>query len=111
MNSVAHRESFAGGHLVLEKRGWLATILFDRAAKRNAFSQAMWQAMPEIVARVEADDTVRVVLVRGAGGTLVSAGIPNSTSSVRLPGKRVRASSRLSGEWTVSMSARRISRA
>lgn len=68
MEAVAQREAFAGGHLVLEKRDWLATILFDRAAKRNAFSLAMWCGLPEILTCIEADESIRVVIVRGAGG-------------------------------------------
>ncbi len=68
MNAAERRESFAGGPLVLEQRDWLATILFDRVAKRNAFSLAMWRAVPEVVARIEADESIRAVVVRGAGG-------------------------------------------
>lgn len=69
MDEPHSRTAFADGALALERRGWLATILFDRAAKKNAFSQKMWAALPEIVAEIECDEQIRVVVVRGAGGT------------------------------------------
>src|SRR4051812_11132109 len=45
----------------------LAELVLDRAAKRNALSYEMWSAIPHLVAQVEADNAVSVLIVRGAG--------------------------------------------
>src|SRR3954465_14279465 len=45
----------------------LAELVLDRAAKRNALSYEMWSAIPRLVAQVEADNAVSVLIVRGAG--------------------------------------------
>ncbi|HEY8492361.1 MAG TPA: enoyl-CoA hydratase [Myxococcota bacterium] len=44
--------------------GWL---VIDHRERRNAVSLAMWQAIPELAARLDADPAVRVVVLRGAG--------------------------------------------
>lgn len=45
--------------------GPVATLVIDRPEKRNAFCYEMWAALPGLVAAVEADDDVRVLVVRG----------------------------------------------
>ena len=47
----------------------VATLLLDRPEKRNALDRAMLDSLGAAVARVAARDDVRVVVVRGAGGT------------------------------------------
>jgi enoyl-CoA hydratase/carnithine racemase len=51
----------------VEREGALAWVVFDHPERRNAVSVAMWDAIPEIAARLDADPDVRVVLLRGAG--------------------------------------------
>lgn len=51
----------------------IAVLTFDRPAKRNAITLAMWAALPEVLATLAADRRVRVLLVAGAGETF-SAG-------------------------------------
>jgi enoyl-CoA hydratase/carnithine racemase len=46
----------------------VATIRLDRANARNAMLQATWQALPALVAEAEANSTVAVMVLRGAGG-------------------------------------------
>src|SRR5688572_2805327 len=53
--------------LLLEKDGPIGWIIFNQPEKRNAVSQEMWQLMPGYVADLEADDAIRVVILRGAG--------------------------------------------
>jgi len=50
--------------------GPVATLLIDRADKRNAFDMAMWDALPKLVAEAVADPAARVLVVRAsqAGG-------------------------------------------
>lgn len=53
--------------LVLQKDPPLAWIVFNRPERRNAVSLEMWQALPDLVAQVAADDALRVLIIRGAG--------------------------------------------
>ena len=46
----------------------VATIWLNRPDKRNAMSFEMWTALAEACERLARDRTVRVLVVRGAGG-------------------------------------------
>ncbi|ODT54634.1 MAG: enoyl-CoA hydratase [Methylobacterium sp. SCN 67-24] len=46
----------------------VVTVLINRPAKRNAFTMEMYRAFGAAFAELEADDGVRCVVVRGAGG-------------------------------------------
>ncbi|OQO95168.1 enoyl-CoA hydratase/isomerase family protein [Saccharomonospora piscinae] len=48
--------------------GEIATVTLDRPGKMNAISHAMWSAVPELVAAVDADPAVKVLLLTGQGG-------------------------------------------
>lgn len=61
-------------HLVLSKDGAIATLSINRPDKRNPISFAMWKALPGLVAEVENDDEVKVLVIRGAGDKAFSAG-------------------------------------
>jgi enoyl-CoA hydratase/carnithine racemase len=71
---VSDARLFANGQLRLIGAGPVVTLELNQPEKHNAVSSAMWQALPEAVAAIEADDAIRVVLVRGAGGRAFSAG-------------------------------------
>jgi enoyl-CoA hydratase/carnithine racemase len=60
--------------LRLEIEGSLAWISADNPARMNAFTAAMWKAIPELVGKAERDPTVRVIILRGAGTKAFSAG-------------------------------------
>jgi len=47
--------------------GAIGRLVLNRPDKRNAISQAMWRAIPDAVARLEADAAVRVILLQGEG--------------------------------------------
>lgn len=49
-----------------------ATLVLNRPHKRNALNVAMWSAIPELVARASADEDVKLLFVRGAGGVFAS---------------------------------------
>jgi enoyl-CoA hydratase/carnithine racemase len=61
-------------HLRLETDGPLARLLIDRAEKRNAFSQAMWEALPPLVEQAMADPAVKLLIVASARGGPFCAG-------------------------------------
>jgi enoyl-CoA hydratase/carnithine racemase len=60
--------------LRLETHGAVAHLIIDRAAKRNAFNQAMWDALPGLVAQAMADDRVRLLVLRAAEPGVFCAG-------------------------------------
>lgn len=60
--------------LRLETSGPVAHLIIDRAAKRNAITQAMWETFPTLIAEAMADDRVRVVILRAAEPGAFSAG-------------------------------------
>ncbi len=60
--------------LLVERDGAVATLTLNRPERRNAISYAMWLRLPELLARLDADDAVRVVIVTGAGEQAFSAG-------------------------------------
>jgi len=53
--------------LVGEKDGAIGWITFNNPARHNAVSMSMWQALYEVVSDFEADDAIRVIVVKGAG--------------------------------------------
>lgn len=59
-------------HIQLQINGHHAVMLIDRPAKRNALTQAMWQAVADACDTVAGDPAVRVLFVRGAGGVFAA---------------------------------------
>ncbi|GMQ90000.1 MAG: enoyl-CoA hydratase [Gammaproteobacteria bacterium] len=65
----------SGTHkLVAEKDGAIGRLTINNPERRNAFSFAMWQALPGILEDFWADAEIRIVILRGAGGQAFSAG-------------------------------------
>jgi enoyl-CoA hydratase/carnithine racemase len=60
--------------LRLEIAGRVASLLIDRAAKRNAFDQAMWAQLPLLLAEAMADDAVRLIILQSATPGVFCAG-------------------------------------
>jgi enoyl-CoA hydratase len=60
--------------LLFEKDGPLAYITVNRPEQRNAFTFPMYDRLAELCDRVAADDEVRVLIVRGAGGRALASG-------------------------------------
>ncbi len=54
--------------------GHTAWITLDNPARMNAMTAAMWEALPQLVARAIADGGVRVIVLQGAGDKAFSAG-------------------------------------
>jgi enoyl-CoA hydratase/carnithine racemase len=64
----------AAGSLVVTRHGGVVTIRMDRPDKHNAISFAMWSALGRMMPLLAADDSVDVVVLRGAPGGPFSAG-------------------------------------
>lgn len=60
--------------IVLERRGEVAWITFDRPEARNAFTYAMYARLREICEELAADDGTRAVVLQGRGDQAFVAG-------------------------------------
>ena len=59
---------------VTELDGPLAILTFNRPEARNAMTWEMYDALVEHCAAIDADDAVRVAVLRGAGGRAFVSG-------------------------------------
>jgi len=64
----------ADDDLLFERRGSTAVITFNRPQARNAMTFAMYEALHERCEEVDADDAIRVLVLRGAGGRAFVSG-------------------------------------
>ncbi len=64
----------AAGSIRIERDGMIATVVIDRAAKLNALTKSMWHSLGEAIDALSGDDSVRCVIVRGAGERAFSPG-------------------------------------
>src|SRR5699024_7419600 len=54
-------------HVACEIRGPIATVTLSNPRKRNAMSARMWRQLPEVLADLANDSSVRAVVLTGAG--------------------------------------------
>ena len=64
----------ATDELLYERRGPVALLTFNRPQARNALTWAMYEALEAACEHVDADDQVRVLVLRGAGDRAFVAG-------------------------------------
>lgn len=62
------------GRVLLERQGPLARVCLSHPGKLNAMSRAMWRTLREVFLALQADTTVRAVLLRGEGGHFCAGG-------------------------------------
>jgi len=60
--------------IALERSGSIATVVLNRPDKLNALTKPMWRLLGETIDALSADDTLRCVIVRGAGEKAFSPG-------------------------------------
>src|ERR687885_480557 len=60
--------------LLYERRGRIAFLTFNRPQQRNALTWAMYEGLYAACEHVDADDRVRVLILRGAGDKAFVAG-------------------------------------
>jgi len=63
-----------GAHIVVERNGPIVTLTFNRPEARNAMTWDMYQGLYDTCEEVDADDSVRVLVLKGAGGKAFVAG-------------------------------------
>ena len=68
--------------ILVERDGFIVTVILNRPAKRNALDLRSWQALAGIFQELDDDDTVRCCIVRGAGDEAFAAGADISAFAV-----------------------------
>jgi enoyl-CoA hydratase/carnithine racemase len=76
-----------GGEVRVDIDGAVATLLIDNPGKRNALTAAMWLAVPDLLSRLAADPTVKVLVVAGAGGTFCAGADLADASAIAADGE------------------------
>ena len=61
-------------HMLVTRDGPIVTLTFNRPEARNAMTWEMYQRLHDICEEVDADDAVRVLVLKGAGGKAFVAG-------------------------------------
>jgi enoyl-CoA hydratase len=61
--------------IYIQKQAPLGWMVFNRPAKRNAINQAMWSEFSKLLADLESDPEIRVIIFRGVGDTSFSCGM------------------------------------
>jgi enoyl-CoA hydratase/carnithine racemase len=77
--------------IVYVKNDGVATITFNRPHRLNAFTWTMHREMREAIADAEADDSVRAIVVTGAGKSFCSGLDVDDLSTISKGGKEARA--------------------
>ncbi|MGB5698182.1 MAG: enoyl-CoA hydratase [Polyangiales bacterium] len=62
------------GQVRIERDGPIGLLVFDHVKRRNAITAEMWKAIPRAVQNLEADSSIRVVIMRGAGSEAFVSG-------------------------------------
>ena len=60
--------------ILTRRDGHLATVVLNRPAKLNAMTKPMWRALGAAMEELSADDDLRCIVLRGAGGKAFSPG-------------------------------------
>lgn len=75
-------------HLEIERSGPVATLWLNRPEKLNAMSEDMWVDLPAAMAALDADETVRAVVLAGRGPSFtvgIDIGMLSSLQPTGLP--------------------------
>ena len=60
--------------VLVSREGPVVTLVFNRPEARNAMTWGMYQRLYEVCEEVDADDSIRVLVLKGAGGKAFVAG-------------------------------------
>ncbi|MBV9786414.1 MAG: enoyl-CoA hydratase/isomerase family protein [Acidisphaera sp.] len=66
-NPIDASRQYAGGKMLASRQDGVGLITFNQPEKRNAMSVEMWTGLGEILDEFREDETVRVVVLTGAG--------------------------------------------
>jgi len=60
--------------ILVERDGFVATVVLNRPEKLNALTKPMWQRLGQVMGELSAEDSLRCVVLRGAGGKAFAPG-------------------------------------
>nr|WP_284504388.1 MULTISPECIES: enoyl-CoA hydratase-related protein [unclassified Caballeronia] len=60
--------------ILIERDGDIATVVIDRPEKLNAMTKHLWRSLGETIETLSGDDTLRCIVLRGAGEKAFSPG-------------------------------------
>jgi len=60
--------------ILMQRDGDIATVVLNRPERMNVLDKAMWMRLGESMRELGADDSVRCIVLRGAGGKAFAAG-------------------------------------
>ena len=60
--------------ILVARDGAVATVMLNRPDKLNALTKPMWQRLGEVMRELSADDSLRCIVLRGAGGKAFAPG-------------------------------------
>jgi enoyl-CoA hydratase len=60
--------------ILVERDEAIATVVLNRAEKLNALTRSMWLTLGDTIAQLSADDSLRCIILRGAGEKAFSPG-------------------------------------
>ena len=62
------------GEITVQREGEIATVVLNRPDKLNAMTKPMWRRLGEVMEELSAEEALRCVVLRGAGGKAFSPG-------------------------------------
>ena len=68
------RTEVSKDEVLVAREGAIVTLTFNRPEARNAMTWGMYQRLYEVCEEVDADDAIRVLILKGAGGKAFVAG-------------------------------------
>jgi enoyl-CoA hydratase/carnithine racemase len=60
--------------ILTERDGDVVTVILNRPEKMNALNKALWTQVGQVIAELSADDSLRCIVIRGAGDKAFSPG-------------------------------------
>lgn len=66
--------SGAADPVLVERDGAIATVVLNRPERLNALDKAMWMRLGDAMRALDAEDALRCIVLRGAGGKAFAAG-------------------------------------
>jgi enoyl-CoA hydratase/carnithine racemase len=61
-------------HLIVERRGAVATLILNRPESHNAINIGMYTQLPDLVRSLDLDSDINVIVIRGAGEKSFASG-------------------------------------
>ncbi|MBS0337132.1 MAG: enoyl-CoA hydratase/isomerase family protein [Proteobacteria bacterium] len=100
--------------MIAHKDGAIGWVTFNNPARRNAVSMAMWEALSDIMRDYAADDSIRVIVLKGAGDKAFVSGAdisefeekrssPETTAAYHKVSGKAQQDLRVAGKPTIAM--------